>query len=414
MPTTERPILFSATMIRALLAGTKTQTRRVVKHQGTEMLPTQYPNGCWGWRTNLAHEHGTHRMLDCPYGKPGDRLWVRGEALSEVPRARDSVEEDGAEASVCVDGVSESVWSEKEGCEMSDEPMSIGGPARLGGRRVIASVSGGRDSAALSLHLRELGIEHERVFMDTGWEHRLTYEYLRGPLTAALGPITEIRGAETFTELVNRKGIFPARNKRFCTEELKVKPMQRYLRGLTDGPLFSDAPELVNAVGIRRAESKARSEMPEWEWSEGFDCEVWRPLVAWTSADVAAIHERHGLAPNPLYALGASRVGCWPCIHARKSEIALVASTDPERISGIATQEAALNARALAGPKGDAFIERTMFSFHDGASRHFPLPIYQAVSWAQSKRGEWQPAGAAESCMRHGVCETVAEEPENT
>jgi 3'-phosphoadenosine 5'-phosphosulfate sulfotransferase (PAPS reductase)/FAD synthetase len=277
-------------------------------------------------------------------------------------------------------------------------------PEHLGSRRVIASVSGGRDSAALSLHLCELGIEHERVFMDTGWEHPLTYEYLRGPLAAALGPITEIRGPETFTELVNRKGIFPARNKRFCTEELKVKPMQRHLSAL------ADVADIVNAVGIRRAESKARSEMPEWEWSDGFDCEVWRPLVTWTAADVLAIHERHGLALNPLYALGASRVGCWPCIHARKSEIALVAKVDPERIGAIAAQEAALNARALAGPKGGAFIERTMFSFHDGASKHFPLPIYQAVSWSQSKRGEWQPAGAAEGCMRHGICETATEE----
>lgn len=284
-------------------------------------------------------------------------------------------------------------------------------PGRLRDRRVIASVSGGKDSAALSLHLRELGIDHERVFMDTGWEHPLTYEYLRGPLAEKLGPITEIRGAETFSELVNRKGLSPARNKRFCTEELKVKPMQRYLRGLTDGPLFSTAPEIVNAVGIRRAESKARSEMPEWEWSEGFDCEVWRPLVEWSADDVLAIHERHGLKLNPLYAMGASRVGCWPCIHARKTEIALVAKVDPERIAAIAAQEAQLNHRALAaGDKGRAFIERTMFSYHDGESKHYPLPIYQAVSWAQSARGEWQPAGAAEGCMRHGVCETSTEE----
>lgn len=277
-------------------------------------------------------------------------------------------------------------------------------PEKLGTRRVVASVSGGKDSAALSLHLRDLGIEHERVFMDTGWEHPATYEYLRGPLTAVLGPITEIRGPETFAELVGRKGIFPARNKRFCTEELKVKPMQRHLAAL------ADVADIVNAVGIRRAESKARSEMPEWEWSDGFDCEVWRPLVTWSTADVLAIHERHGLPLNPLYALGATRVGCWPCIHARKSEIALVARVDPARIQQIAQQEAALNDRALTSGK-PGFVERTMFSYHDGASRHFPLPIYQAVSWAQSKRGEWQPAGAAEGCMRHGICETAPEEP---
>lgn len=41
---------------------------------------------------------------------------------------------------------------------------------RIAGRRVVASVSGGKDSGAMSLYLTELGIEHDRVFMDTGWE----------------------------------------------------------------------------------------------------------------------------------------------------------------------------------------------------------------------------------------------------
>lgn len=82
--------------------------------------------------------------------------------------------------------------------------------AKLAGRRVIASISGGRDSAAMSLYLTELGIEHDRLFMDTGWEHDLTYEYLRGPLTAKLGPITETRGPLTFEQLVEKKGLFPS------------------------------------------------------------------------------------------------------------------------------------------------------------------------------------------------------------
>ena len=43
---------------------------------------------------------------------------------------------------------------------------------------VVANVSGGKDSTALSLHLAELGIEHRRVFADTGWEHPDTYAYL--------------------------------------------------------------------------------------------------------------------------------------------------------------------------------------------------------------------------------------------
>lgn len=42
----------------------------------------------------------------------------------------------------------------------------------------ILSVSGGKDSAATSLHLTERGIDHWRVFADTGWEHPATYDPL--------------------------------------------------------------------------------------------------------------------------------------------------------------------------------------------------------------------------------------------
>lgn len=274
--------------------------------------------------------------------------------------------------------------------------------ARIGDRRVIASVSGGKDSAAMSLYLREQGIDHDRVFLDTGWEHPATYEYLRGPLTEKLGPITEVKGAHDFVSLVRLKGMFPSRVKRFCTEELKVKPMQAYINNLVNA-----GADILNCVGIRRAESAARSQMKEWEWADGFDCEVWRPLVAWSVSEVAAIHARHGLAMNPLYALGASRVGCWPCIHARKTEIALVADVDPDRIAAIGALERELTEAARVRA-GDAPLKynRTMFNYHGGDNKHIQMWMEQAVEWARSKRGEWQPPGAGEGCMRHGMCET--------
>ncbi len=66
----ELPILFSGAMVRALLDGRKTQTRRVVNPEpsaGVRVSPF-----C---ASGLEDGHG--RELRSPYGKPGDRLWVR-------------------------------------------------------------------------------------------------------------------------------------------------------------------------------------------------------------------------------------------------------------------------------------------------------------------------------------------------
>ena len=64
----ERPILFSAPMVRALLAGTKTQTRRVAKLNSAARLEKSGKQ----W-----HPDDPNAVNACPYGQPGDRLWVK-------------------------------------------------------------------------------------------------------------------------------------------------------------------------------------------------------------------------------------------------------------------------------------------------------------------------------------------------
>lgn len=74
----ERPIIFSGPMVRAILAGTKTQTRRVWKlprgcswyagHGGEAAGMVQDDDGPAWWHVSEQR---------CPYGRPGDRLWVR-------------------------------------------------------------------------------------------------------------------------------------------------------------------------------------------------------------------------------------------------------------------------------------------------------------------------------------------------
>lgn len=67
--TKERPILFSAPMVRAILAGRKTQTRRIVKPQPIWVGEPGVP-----FKTVDANPKG---IIGCPYGSRGERLWLR-------------------------------------------------------------------------------------------------------------------------------------------------------------------------------------------------------------------------------------------------------------------------------------------------------------------------------------------------
>lgn len=271
---------------------------------------------------------------------------------------------------------------------------------------IVASVSGGKDSAAMCLYLRELGLTNVvRVFADTGWEHADTYAYLRGPLTDALGPIDEVIGRDGgMANLIRRKRMFPSRLRRFCTEELKVFPLRDYVEKHAQDGL------VINAVGIRNEESASRASATEWEWSETFDCWVWRPIVKWTEQQVIDIHARHGLAPNPLYLRGASRVGCWPCIFARKSEIRRLGDESPDRVAEIAQLEDEL---PPVPAKGELPPMRKTFFQGKITRSGMPLPIAEAVEWGRTAHGTkdqgvlFHDLGQPEGCVRWGLCEAA-------
>lgn len=71
----ERPIIFSAPMVRAILEGKKTQTRRIMKHQVCEpgIVEIDSAGYCMIVKDNGVKIQGWH----CPYGKVGEKLWVR-------------------------------------------------------------------------------------------------------------------------------------------------------------------------------------------------------------------------------------------------------------------------------------------------------------------------------------------------
>lgn len=96
----ERPILFSAPMVRAILEGRKTVTRREVKlpRARDSFVLIDHGNGWWPYQSDDGENElcadGNEHPYTCPYGQPGDRLWVR-EAWRKIESAPVGWDEQG-------------------------------------------------------------------------------------------------------------------------------------------------------------------------------------------------------------------------------------------------------------------------------------------------------------------------------
>jgi 3'-phosphoadenosine 5'-phosphosulfate sulfotransferase (PAPS reductase)/FAD synthetase len=199
---------------------------------------------------------------------------------------------------------------------------------------------------------------------------------------------------------------------------LKIEPIKDYFVDISGA--------VINIVGVRREESRERSQLPERDKPKGRikfpdDTEIWRPILRWTKEDVIAIHRRHGLAPNPLYLKGADRVGCWPCVCSGKKAIRLVADLDPARIDEIRQLEADVQelARARYAARGESLLgytPPTMFSRaltkaelaeRDDDIKSTNRPIDEAVAWSRTSHGgrqyDWFFEGTP-SCVEWGLC----------
>ncbi|EJL90253.1 hypothetical protein [Pantoea sp. GM01] len=81
----ERPIIFNAEMVRAVLEGRKTQTRRIIvpsmRTADSQFELHQQPDGSWRpmhtFNEGSFDSKGCERPINCPFGAVGDRLWVR-------------------------------------------------------------------------------------------------------------------------------------------------------------------------------------------------------------------------------------------------------------------------------------------------------------------------------------------------
>ncbi|GAA0687853.1 MULTISPECIES: phosphoadenosine phosphosulfate reductase family protein [Streptomyces] len=96
--------------------------------------------------------------------------------------------------------------------------------------RHVLGISGGKDSSALAIYMRDRVPEMEYFFCDTGAELPETYEYLNR-LEAALGkPIERLNADRDFDHWMEvYQGTLPSPQMRWCTKNLKIKPLEEWV-----------------------------------------------------------------------------------------------------------------------------------------------------------------------------------------
>lgn len=176
--------------------------------------------------------------------------------------------------------------------------------------RHVLSLSGGKDSTALAIYMRDRVPEMEYVFCDTQKELVETYEYL-SRIEAYLGkPVVRLSSAEDGGRgfdhhLEMYRGYLPSPRMRWCTRKLKIEPFEQYI---------GDAPVLLY-IGIRGDENREGyiSTKPNITPVYPFKTD------GIVKADVFRILQDSGLGV-PEYYEWRTRSGCYFCFYQRKIE----------------------------------------------------------------------------------------------
>jgi len=195
--------------------------------------------------------------------------------------------------------------------------------------KYLVSLSGGKDSTACLLWALNTLPKEDIIpyYIDTKWEHDAVYEYL-DYLEKELDIKIKRIESEGMEALSIRKKMMPNRVMRFCTENLKVIPAKKFYKTFQDKGI-----DFINIVGIRREESKARANTESFAVVDGVKSLY--PVAYWDTQRIFDYHKENKIEVNPLYKKGFTRVGCYPCIYAKKHELMMMEDKYVQRLRNL-------------------------------------------------------------------------------
>lgn len=236
--------------------------------------------------------------------------------------------------------------------------------------RHVLGISGGKDSAALAVYMRDKIPEMEYFFTDTGAELPEVYDYL-DRLEAYLGkPIARLMPNGNFDRILEKQNNFlPSPNTRWCTREMKIRPFEEWV-GLDS---------VITYIAIRADEDRDgyRSTKPNILPKFPFKDD------GLNRADIERILINSGLG-YPKYYEWRSRSGCYFCFFQRKIEWVELAERHPELF------ERAKQYEKINPTTGQNFTWSQGETLDELISRAKDIRMMTKASRMQEKKTSWQ------------------------
>jgi len=208
--------------------------------------------------------------------------------------------------------------------------------------RHVCGISGGKDSSAMAIYMRDRVPEMEYFFCDTGAELPETYEYL-DKLEVSLGkPIARLNSTKGFEHWFEvYRGTLPSPQMRWCTKKMKLEPIEEWLGDDEAISYVAIRSDEAGRKGYVSTKPNIRAVFPFVE--EKIDHE-----------GVLKILETAGIG-LPKYYEWRTRSGCYFCFYQRKSEWVGLADRHPDLFQKAVAIESKI--RTEAGKDGDASFE---------------------------------------------------------
>ena len=205
--------------------------------------------------------------------------------------------------------------------------------------RHICGISGGKDSSALAVYMRDRVPEMEYFFCDTGAELPETYEYLTRLEVMLSKPIVRLnaeRGFDHWFEMF--RGALPSPQMRWCTKLMKIKPIEEWIGDTSAISYVAIRADETNRKGYISTKPNISTKFPFIDDDIDY-------------ADVMRILDDAGIG-LPTYYEWRSRSGCYFCFYQRKAEWVGLADRHPELFE----RAVAIESKVLtdAGANGDA------------------------------------------------------------